>query len=295
MYDGKWFNVNGRAGTWIAQSRTAACLTEVPVRRNMLAGLVCIGLTASLWPAELQAQHRRARFRPSVRTAVVVRPVYRPFFRPHLRASFGFGRGFFGQYPYPYPYYGYRFDPRADVHIDGGPPDAEVFVDGYFVGVVDDFDGFAQRLHLEPGYHEITIYHPAYRTWTEQVRLRPRQSLTIPRVLEPLPAGAAPEPRPAPSPAAQAPERGREGYRPAPPAARGALGTVSLRVQPADAEVWIDGERWDWPAGESQLAVDLPEGSHRLEVRREGHRPYSTTIEVRRGEVTNLNVTLQRE
>lgn len=271
------------------------------MRRKLLAGLICVGLAAAtLWPASVHAQRRGVpRVGPPVRKVVVVRPrYYRPYYRPYFAGFYG---AVFGQrypYPYPHPYYGYRFDPRAEVRIDVEQRDAEVYVDGYFVGLVDDFDGFAQRLRLEPGDYEITIYHPAYRTWSEQVRLRPRQSLTIPPVLEPIAAGSQPDPRPEPSASAASPYggRAREG-RPGPPrsaAEHGALGTLSIRVQPADADVFIDGERWDWPAGENRLVVDLPEGSHRVEVRREGHQSFSTTVDVRRGEVTPLNVSLRR-
>ena len=42
------------------------------------------------------------------------------------------------------------------------PRDAEVFVDGYYVGLVDHFDGFAQRLRLEEGTYQLEIRHPAY-------------------------------------------------------------------------------------------------------------------------------------
>ena len=33
----------------------------------------------------------------------------------------------------------------------------EVYVDGYYAGVVDNFDGRFQRLNLEPGPHQIEI------------------------------------------------------------------------------------------------------------------------------------------
>jgi hypothetical protein len=282
------------------------CLTEVTVRRNLLPGLVCVGLAlaATLWPADVHAQRRRARVRPPVRAAVVAvrprhyRPYVRPYVRPYYSSFFGpFHGGLFWQpFPYPYPYYGYRYDDRAEVRIDGTPREAEVFVDGYFAGLVDDFDGFSQRLRIEPGDHEITIYHPGHRTWSERVRLRPRQSMRIPASLDPLAPGVEAEPRPAPT--GPPSDRDPNAPRSAPPSAPGeqsALGTLSLGIQPADAEVLIDGEPWDWPDGETRLVVDLPEGSHRLEVRREGHRPYVTSVEVRRGSVTTLNVSLRRD
>ena len=37
------------------------------------------------------------------------------------------------------------------------PVEASVYVDGYYVGVVDDFDGVFQRLRLEPGPHHLEI------------------------------------------------------------------------------------------------------------------------------------------
>ena len=39
----------------------------------------------------------------------------------------------------------------------------------------------------------------------------------------------------------------------------------------------------------------LAEGPHRIEVRKDGHRPYTTTVEIRRGETVTLNVSLPRE
>ena len=56
--------------------------------------------------------------------------------------------------------------------------------------------------------------------------------------------------------------------------------------------VLVDGEEWERPEGESRFFIDLAEGSHRLEVRKEGFRTYTRSIEVRRGETVTLNVSL---
>ena len=37
------------------------------------------------------------------------------------------------------------------------PRDAQVFADGYYVGIVNDFDGIFQHLNLEAGPHHIEI------------------------------------------------------------------------------------------------------------------------------------------
>lgn len=110
--------------------------------------------------------------------------------------------------------------------------------------------------------------------------------------MEPLAAGEANEPRPAPI---ERPRQGPEPRRPSRAYGRGEpadFGTLSLRVQPEDAVVLVDGEEWDRPEGESRFVIDLAEGSHQLEVRKEGFRTYTRTIQVRRGETLTLNVSL---
>jgi uncharacterized membrane protein len=70
-------------------------------------------------------------------------------------------------------------------------------------------------------------------------------------------------------------------------------GALAIRVQPADAQVIVDGETWESPdAGD--LTLQLAEGTHAVEIRREGFRPYRAEVQVRRGETTALNVSLVR-
>ena len=56
--------------------------------------------------------------------------------------------------------------------------------------------------------------------------------------------------------------------------------------------VVIDGEKWDSPEGGSRLIVQLSGGSHRVEVRKDGFKPYSATIQIRPGETQSLNISL---
>ena len=57
----------------------------------------------------------------------------------------------------------------------------------------------------------------------------------------------------------------------------------------------IDGERWEAPEGGGRLIVQLDEGEHRIEIRKDGYRPFSTTVRVRRGDTAPLNVSLTRQ
>jgi hypothetical protein len=63
-------------------------------------------------------------------------------------------------------------------------------------------------------------------------------------------------------------------------------------VRPADADILVDGEPWRASQGEDQFVIELGEGSHRVEVRKDGFQTYATMVRVRRGETIRLNVSL---
>jgi PEGA domain len=76
------------------------------------------------------------------------------------------------------------------------------------------------------------------------------------------------------------------------PPASADLGTIAVRVRPATADVLIDGERWVSSETDGRVVVQLPEGRHSVEIRAAGYIPFSTTVDVRRGETSPLNVSL---
>jgi hypothetical protein len=241
---------------------------------------------------------------------VVVSPRVRPFF---YRPSFFYPRfypgfyagfhpsfyyspyygGFYGHYPY-YPYaWRHYYDDTGSARIQVTPRNAEVFVDGYFVGTVDDFDGVLQRLHVPAGEHELTIYLDGYRTIREKVLFRRAATLRVSYTMQPLGPGDPQEPRPTPDPNAPAQQDpSRRSVRPYARGPQSEFGTLSLRIQPDDAVVIVDGEEWERPSGEDRFTIDLPEGPHRLEVRKDGFRTYIRTVDIRRGQIVTLNVSL---
>jgi hypothetical protein len=119
------------------------------------------------------------------------RPGFHPYlFRPWTRLGFGFFVGYpvpyVYSYPYPVPVYGYGA-PSAPVYITpsstqyGGvtleisPSDAEVFVDGQYVGQVRDFDGVGAPLNLTVGRHRVDVSAPGYEPLWFDVDVRPGQ------------------------------------------------------------------------------------------------------------------------
>jgi len=199
--------------------------------------------------------------------------------------------GFYGP-PYPYAR-GYYYSPLdrapAELRIEVKPVEAEVYVDGYLAGIVDEFDGFFQRLHLAPGNHEIVIYLEGNRTIREKLHFSPGGSYKIRRVMEPLAAGEAGEPPPEPPPAQR--QTAVEPRSESSVSVSG-FGVLELRVKPEGAEILIDGEPWSPSRWSETLIIHLPAGEHRIEVRRAAHAPFATAVTVDPGKTVTLNVKL---
>ncbi|HUF23077.1 MAG TPA: hypothetical protein VMN81_03035 [Vicinamibacterales bacterium] len=87
-------------------------------------------------------------------------------------------------------YYGYGasgggYSNRDDRDYDIGslrlkvdPSHAEVYVDGLFRGIVDDFDGVFQRLKLEAGAHRLEIRAAGFQTLVFDVLVTPGETTT---------------------------------------------------------------------------------------------------------------------
>ena len=94
-------------------------------------------------------------------------------------SPWGWTPAFYG-YPYGYGgfgYAGYGYD-IGRLRLKVQPRDAEVYVDGYFAGNVDDFDGTFQSLKLETGGYRIEIRKPGFETLQFDVHVQPDRTIT---------------------------------------------------------------------------------------------------------------------
>jgi hypothetical protein len=178
-----------------------------------------------------------------------------------------------------------------------------------------------QRLNIAPGEHDIQVYLDGYRSFTQRFYLQPGKSFNIKHTMERLgpnePASPRPEPSAGPGPfndngrgvGARGGGRGARGEgagRGEGPGARGegrgraggpadGFGSLSLRVQPADAQVLIDGEPWNGSLDNGTLVVQLGTGQHHVEIRRDGYRSYLTDVGIAFGQTRTLNVALTKQ
>jgi hypothetical protein len=85
--------------------------------------------------------------------------------------AYGYGSGGYGYGGYGYGgggYYGgsgqsgYDKGPTGAVRLKVKPREAQVFVDGFFVGDIDNFDGMFQKLDIDSGGHKIELRAEGY-------------------------------------------------------------------------------------------------------------------------------------
>jgi hypothetical protein len=107
---------------------------------------------------------------------------YAPYvYRPSIGLGVYYGSG--GAYPYGYTPRGY-YEPipgRAygGLRLTGASRLAQVFADGYYVGIVNDFDGVFQHLNLEAGTHRMEIVDPGFPPITFDVMIQPGRTMTF--------------------------------------------------------------------------------------------------------------------
>ncbi|HUR34453.1 MAG TPA: PEGA domain-containing protein [Vicinamibacterales bacterium] len=183
----------------------------MPYTRHVVLTAALAGMLLVPALADAQGRGRAVRRGPSRagRSTIIVAPPYRPFYyRPYrpgvalglyygypwYGGSYAYGYGYpYGPYGYGYGYpsYGYYGRTGYAVRAYGGvriampQRDAEVYVDGYYAGVVDDFDGTLQQVNLEPGPHNIEVRADGFEPVAFDVNVEPGRTITYRAALRP--------------------------------------------------------------------------------------------------------------
>jgi hypothetical protein len=135
------------------------------------------------------------------------------YYDPYYYGYPGYGFGYYNYYyPYTYglgyglysglgwnPYFGDPWDPYTSGYGGSGgyssgvyntvahgnlklkvkPRNAKVYVDGFYVGLVDEFDGAFQKLALNGGRHKVEVRAEGYETAEFDVLITPDQTVTF--------------------------------------------------------------------------------------------------------------------
>ena len=218
------------------------------------------------------------------------------------------------------------------VDTDISPEDAEVWLDGVYIGTADDFDGYPDYLYLKPGRYRLEFRYQGYETYALSLDARPGQKVNLNKnlphlagarnldaidpVRRPMPYGRAFEPGGKPTALTDARTEddadydahrhgaGRNDMEPqsgqaerAPAAALGAnQGSLRILVLPDDAAVYLDDRLIG--TAEYLLAnrrgVRASAGKHTITIVRPGFKTKTVDVEVVSGKAINVVADLEK-
>jgi hypothetical protein len=121
------------------------------------------------------------------------------YYDPFWYGGVGYGYPYYGGYGGYGGYYGgggggyYSSGGYSNTYRDAGslrlkikPREGQVFVDGYFVGEVDSFDGTFQKLTLDGGGHRVEIKAEGYEPLQFEVLITPGETVTYKGEMKPI-------------------------------------------------------------------------------------------------------------
>jgi hypothetical protein len=220
--------------------------------------------------------------------------------------SYGWYGGYYGGGYYGYPWgwggggavYHYAESESGAIRVLVDPSEARVYVDGYYAGTVDDFDGLFQRLNVSPGRHEISLKLEGYKTHRMKVYVAPDSTLKLHYEMQ-KGEGESFEDLSKDSRESELYREREQEQRRAEDEARAERnqavatgGRLELRVRPDDASVYVDGA-FRGSAREAS-SLKLPPGRHRIEVVRPGYRTVEREVEIAPGGPTSLAIELEK-
>jgi hypothetical protein len=131
---------------------------------------------------------------------------------------------------------------------------AGVWVDGQYVGYVDQFKGH-DTLTLAPGKHSLVVRESGMEGMTRELNLAPGGALDlVVKLMEPDPSTVIPE----------------------------GPGELKVMVAPESAAVFVDG-KFAGPAvqfGSVGRVLRLPEGKHEVRISQTGYKDYVTSVDI---------------
>lgn len=234
------------------------------------------------------------------------RPGYYDYWWPYGFYGYGYYGyyGYYGNYGYAPYSRGYRhYSDAGAVRVKVEPKKARVYVDGYYAGIADDFDGLFQRLYLAPGRHQIVLRLEGYRSQSFRVYVPLGHTIKIHHdmvrgsgegaeetVGDPVLYGRGLEDEDWDDRGRRARDERRDDE--GEDEAEGSFGTLQLDVRPGDASIYVDG-RFRGLARE-QARLRLAPGRHRIEVVRPGFRTIEREVVVEEGQTAEVSVELER-
>lgn len=224
--------------------------------------------------------------------------------------------GYYGRYPYS-SYRSYSTPDWTAIDTDISPEEAEIYLDGRYVGIADDFDGYPDYLYLEPGRYRLEFRLEGYETRSIDIRARRGAKHDIDQKLRRIPGASRysgsrrdsdpsaqrfwGKSRDSSEPVTREPIDTEEVYsnredQRGPDGDREQETRLRLSVDPPDAAVYVD-DRFVGTAEElstRRRGISISPGKHTVTVLRPGLEEKAVSVQVDEGETEDLRVSLSQ-
>ena len=187
----------------------------------------------------------------------------------------------------------YRDIGQGALDLDLRPETTEIYIDGSYVGIADEFDGFPTYLWLEEGTYEIAFYKEGHETIFRQYTIYPGVTIDVSDRMRP---GNAVMPSASGGTYPQGSETSSTiPNQPLPPGADND-GRIAVVATPGDAAVYLDGHFVGTAAEISELSAGLivEPGDHVIDIIRPGYDNQQVPVSVAKGERIDLQLDLKR-
>jgi hypothetical protein len=183
------------------------------------------------------------------------------------------------------------------------PDDADVLLNGRFIGAAYEFASPGTALRLASRLNELVFKKKGFREKVIDLREYPSRNITLKAELESEAYAAAPVAQPAPPTAAEDDQAYEAQSEPLPPlpaekpaaAEERYLTQVTLTVSPEEAAIYIDGKFWGLaPAAGKTATLRLPPGNYAFAAFKPGFGIYSKEITVPKQEKFTLAIALEK-
>ena len=190
---------------------------------------------------------------------------------------------------------------RVVMHVV--PDDADVLLNGRFIGAAYEFASQGTALRLASRLNELVLKKKGFREKVIDLREYSTRNIVVKAELESVappvavPAEPAPEAAPEDNPAYEAKS---EPLPPLPaekpsPIEKGYVTEITLTVTPEETAVYIDGKFWGLaPATGRTADLRLPPGKYSFSAFKPGFKAYSREVVVPKQPTFSLAIALQK-
>lgn len=180
------------------------------------------------------------------------------------------------------------------------PDDADVLLNGRFIGAAYEFASQGTALHLASRQNGLVFKKAGYREEAVDLRDYRSRNITLKVELERRDAPAAADAPAAPAQGDPAYEAKSEPLPPLPadkplPGEERYLTQVALTVTPEETAIYIDGRFWGLaPAAGRPVDLRLPPGKYSFSAYKPGFKDFSREIIIPKQEKFDLAIALQK-